>query len=142
MNKIIITESQLKRIIEGFKDQEKEDNTEYFDWELELWHFGSRSGTFTITMFDENAEEYDYENAKIFEIDFKYSTAPYEAPTRDYPGYGGGVEEWYVTGIRMTQPEKKELDVSFADLFTGDPKISEAMNDAIDDAYNDYDPGW
>jgi hypothetical protein len=127
-------------INEDFKDVEKEDNTEYFDWELELWDFGSRSGTFTITMFEGDAEEYNYETAKIFEIDFKYSTAPYEAPSRDYPGYGGGVEEWYVTGIRLVQPEKKELEVPFADLFTENPKISEAMNDAIADAYNSYDP--
>lgn len=124
MKKIIITETQLRMLL---KENESENqDTEYFNFEVDMHYFGLRYGMFSVTLFDKDDTEYDYEKAHIFEIDFSWSES------------GGELDDYQPTEIRMVYPEEKEMDLSFFDFFMSDDKMNKEINNQIDRAMSKF----
>lgn len=133
MKKIIITERQLKMLKESQQDTPYSLNDDFYDFEVELQDFGVPDGSLSIVLFkDKDGElDYDYDTATIFELDFEWESEPAEAET-GYGGYFG----WYPTELRMIQPEKKNIDLVYADIFIQDVNIKKAIDNEIDKGFD------
>lgn len=144
MKKIIITEKQLKTLMESkkpliykvFNDEEKKTEhsiiDDFDDWNAEVVYFGSRDGAISISLV-KYIEAEDREEVSTFEIDFDWDSEPTDSSVGYSGGFGWGAKEF-----RMVEPEQKDLDIEYADIFIQDVKIGKYLDDLVYDAFDDY----
>lgn len=134
MKKIIITERQLKMLKEAQQDSLYLLSDEFYDFEIEMLGFDSRGGSMALTFFNDKEQDYDYDSATMFEIEFEWES---DSPDSSV-GYNGSFG-WYPTSIKMVQPEEKDIDIFYADMFLQDDKIRQEMDREIDKAFDKFD---
>lgn len=129
-------ESKKPLIYKVFNDEEKKTEhsiiDDFDDWNAEVVDFGSRDGVISISLV-KYFEAEDREEVIIFEIDFDWDSEPADSSV----GYGGGFG-WAATKFRMVEPEQKDLDLGYVDMFIQDVKIGKYLDDLVYDAFDDY----
>lgn len=119
------------------EDNNTEETTDwgFYDFDVEVESFGSGSAEIKLTLYLDG----EMEETQEYILDIDYSSSPYESPTMEYPGWGGGLDEWSVEKMRMIYPEEKQMDKFAMDYFLGNKRISKSIDDAMSDAFSDYE---
>lgn len=140
--KILITESQLNRIL-AENVEKSEYTTEFiYDTDEVEWHMPDGASTEIIMITSEDGDiESPNRNEFILYVDFTTGGYDRDAGHGRYIDDLGWVENWYIDKIVQLYPEEKELDEMFIDMFTNDKYIYREISDILDEIYSHHKNG-
>ena len=140
--KIVITESQLKKLL-----VENEDKSEYatefiYDTDEVEWHMPDGASTEVMMITSEDGDiESPNRNEFMMYVDFTTGGYNRDSKNGHYVEDLGWVENWYIDKIVQLYPEEKPLDEMFIDMFTNDKYINNRITEILDEIYTHHKHG-
>jgi hypothetical protein len=138
MAKIILTESQFKKIVSVIKEQE-ESVFKLTDVDGEVDEVGNGSLDFLLYLMGEDNEGNEVNKTLELVIDFTVEES--EPSTYDYPGYGGGYD-WDIVSARQVDPEQKQLNLEDIKSLYKNSMIVKLIEEKIENVIDNYEPEY
>lgn len=135
MTKIILTESQLKKIVKVIREQE-ESVFKLTDVDGDLGDVGNGTLEFTLYLIGEDNEGNDM--SKTIELSIDFTVGDSEESSYDSPGYGGELD-WEITSATQVDPEEKELDSDDIMSLSKNSMVVNFLQKKLDLVMEDYD---